>query len=136
MGGFAGNIMVIMVAISVGLMFFGVDSGATSVAKLIIVNQTSHTITSGETADLSSYITTMLLATVISAGVGVAAYLLVGGQMAIYIFILSFLLSFAFMPVSILTMKDIPFMVRAIIGVPLFIGYVFALIGWFRGSDL
>lgn len=136
MGGYATTMIIIMVTISVGLMFFGVDSGVTSIGKMITINQTSETITSGESADISGYINTMLLGALISGGLTVATYVLVGGQMAMYTLLLTFLFTFAFLPISILTMQDIPFMFRAIVGAPVVIGYIFALVGWFRGADL
>lgn len=47
-----------------------------------------------------------------------------------------FMLGFSLLPISFFTDNTIPFFVKAIIGVPLALMFIMALIGWYRGSEL
>jgi len=47
-----------------------------------------------------------------------------------------FMLGFALVPIGFFTDATIPFFIKLLIGVPMAFMYIFALIGWFRGSEL
>jgi len=48
----------------------------------------------------------------------------------------TFMLGFAVMPLNFFVSSDIPFFIKAIVGIPFSIMYILALVGWFRGNEL
>jgi hypothetical protein len=128
----ATTIFLIFLTINIGMLFFGFESGGTYLGKLITGDYSTGTIATSP--DLESNISNMLLgAIVLSTGAAITVGLLIGRENGMYAGFVTFLLQFAFTPISIFTMVEIPILIKAVIGIPLVVGYIFALIGFFRG---
>lgn len=133
--GSATNILIIMTVISVGLLFFGFDSGATTLFKFLNVNTATGEITEG--TQLIAQLLALLSVT-FATGIATALtlYAIGQGQYAIFGGIVTWLMTFAFLPLTILTRPEIPIMVKTIIGAPVVMLYILALIQFFRGAEL
>lgn len=133
--GFALNMLLILTVINIGLIFFGFNSGATTLFEFLSFDATTGELHAGQ--ELSTELLTMLG---INLGAGILAggilYFMGQGQYAMFAGIVVWLLSFAIIPTSLFTNPDMPLMARTIIGGGLFIGYVLSLVAFFRGVDL
>jgi len=47
-----------------------------------------------------------------------------------------FMLGFAIVPLNFFVSADIPFFIKAMVGLPMAVMFLLGLIGWFRGSEL
>ncbi len=133
--GNVATILIMMTILNVGLLFFGFDSGATTLFKFLNVD--SETGQVNQAVDITGQLIAMLT---INLGAGIAAggllFLAGQGQYAIFAGIVTWLLGFAFLPMTLLTRPEIPVMIKTLIIAPLFIMYILALVSFFRGNEL
>lgn len=135
MGGMAGNILFIMIIMNVGLLFFGFHSGLTMALGFISVDAGAGDVAVPE--NLSDQLAQILaINTGFSILAGIGLYISGLGQYSIFAGFMAWMLGFAFLPLSLFTVAGMPFMVKAILGVPLVAGFIVSLIGWFRGADM
>lgn len=130
----ATTFLIIMITINVGLLFFqGFGSGGTFLLKLVTINETTEKI---ELANpLQSNLIGLLLGSLLGSLATAGLVYIASPEHALYAAIVTFMMTFALMPIGIFTTSGLPFMVQVIIGVPLIVGYIFALIGFFRGYE-
>jgi len=134
MAGTASTLLIILMTICVGLMFFGFDTGSTALIKIININILHQTVE--VSSDYQQILKDMFMGagilSLVSAGI---VGLLAGRENGLYAGLATFLVQFALVPISLLTMASIPFMVRMIFGVPLILAFIFAIVGFFRGYE-
>jgi len=134
MAGSAGKLLIILLTINVGLMFFGFKSGMVAAIDYITLDPEKQLI------EVSPNITNILKDMLFGAGLlSLASAAIVGyftgKENALYTGLATFFLTFATTPISLFSMTSIPIMVKAVLGVPLVFGYVIAIIGFFRGYE-
>jgi hypothetical protein len=129
----ASAFLIIMITINVGLLFFqGFDSGGTSLVKLVTINSGTEKIEVGNQLQSNLVgLLSSLLGSLATAGLVYVA----SPEHALYAAIVTFMMAFATLPLSIFYGSGLPFMVQVVIGVPLVIGYIFAMVGFFRGYE-
>jgi len=134
MAGSATTLLIILLTINIGMLFFGFRSGGTILSDLITGNVESGTVS--VSPNIEANIRDMLLGAIITSIASAATVgWLTGKENSLYAGLVTFMLNFAFLPISLFTMASIPIMVKMIFGIPLVFGYIFALIGFFRGYE-
>ncbi len=126
------NIMIIMMTISVGLMFFGFNNGISVTAKMFTLNVSSGSVSSGDDAPLASFINLLLAGLTIGGLSAVSVWFIDKSQVA-YAGFAGFLFGFAFFPITLFTMDEMPVMAKFVIGIPLVTAFILSIVNWFRG---
>lgn len=129
------NLLVIMTVVNVGLLFFGFDSGATTLYKFVSVDPDTGQVSQG-TMLYDQLLTMIGISTGLAITTGAGFYLLGQAQYGIFASIVAWLMGFAFLPSGLLLSTELPLMVKAIIISALFMGYILSLVAFFRGADL
>jgi len=129
--GYVTNLMVIFLVISVCLSLVDPSAWGSPLAEFISLNS--------ETGEISySGFEGKVMALIGIAGVvGIFAGLFKSdATYGIFSAFMVFMVGFAIVPLNFFASGDIPFFIKAVVGLPMAVMFLLGLVSWFRGSEL
>lgn len=129
--GSGANMFIIFLVISLALNLSNPTAWGSPMVELITISAETGEISLSGISSQALAIFSLSLAAGVIAGIFFqdASYGLFAG-------FTTFMAGFILVPVNFFASSDIPMFIRLMVAVPLAFMYIFALIGWFRGSEL
>jgi len=130
--GVNANLMIIFLVISLALTLVNPSQWGSPLAEFLVTvnSETGEISYSGFEGKIMALLT-------IAGAVGIFAGLFKSdATYGIFSTFLVFMVGFAIVPLNFFVSADIPFFIKAMVGLPMAIMFLMGLIGWFRGSEL
>jgi hypothetical protein len=130
--GIMANLLIIFTVISIVLTLSNPSKWGSPLVELIVTFNSG----SGE-INIGGLLNKALVLAGVGLLLGVGSGQLLGDpSYGLFAGFVTFMLGFAVLPFGFFVDGNIPFFIKAVVGIPLAMMYVLGLIGWYRGSEL